>query len=152
MHRILFLILLIPLLAACDHGLEPGEFSGTGSISGTVFYTGKWPSPDSLQDLRFVALRFIPKDTSDFLQLNRMAISAGLQRNVDVDSFLVEEAEAGLYLYSGIAQQFESNLLSWRPVGLFEENDGFFSVAPGKTSEVTIHVDFGDLPIFPPDS
>ncbi|NQV74110.1 hypothetical protein HQ496_13400 [bacterium] len=137
-------------LSACDHGLEPPAFSGTGRIEGTIEYVGNWPSPDSLDDLRFVGMRFIPKDTSDFLQLNQMVISQGLQRNVDSDSFVIEDAATGFYVYSGVAQKFDSDLLSWRPVGLYTDDAGVFSVAPNQTTEIRLQVDFNHLPIFPP--
>ena len=136
--------------SACDHGLEPPAFSGTGRIEGIIEYAGTWPSPDSLDDLRFVGMRFIPKDTSDFLQLNQMVISQGLQRNVDTDSFVIEDAATGFYVYSGVAQKFDSDLLSWRPVGLYTGDAGVFSVAPNQTTEIRLRVDFNNLPIFPP--
>jgi len=145
------IILLLSLsLSACDHGLEPPDFSGTGTIVGTIEYVGPWPAIEELQDLRFVGMRFVPRDTSDFLQLNLMAISGGLKKQVDFDEFRVDEVTTGLYLYSGIAQKFDADLLSWRPVGLYTNDGGIFSVAPNQTTEIHIRVDFNNLPIFPP--
>lgn len=150
MKSALAILALFLSVSACDHGLEPPDFSGTGTILGTIEYVGEWPSPENLQDLRFVGMRFVPRDTSDFLQLNLMAISPGLKKNVTFDEFRVDEVTTGLYLYSGIAQKFDSDLLSWRPVGLYTNDAGVFSVAPNQTTEIHIRVDFDNLPVFPP--
>ena len=139
------------LFSACDHGLEPPAFSGTGRIEGTVEYTGTWPPLEELDDLRFVGMRFVPQDTSDFLQLNQMVISQGLDLHVDSDVFVIDEATTGFYLYAGVAQKFDSDLLSWRPVGLYTADGGVFSVAPNETTQIHLVVDFGNLPVFPPE-
>ena len=144
-------IALCLLLMSCDNGLEPPGEAGTGSIRGTIEYLGTWPAADSLQDLRFVAMRFVPQDTSDFLQLADMEISNGLNVNVETDTFIIPEAKSGLYVYSGIAQQFEANFLSWRPVGLYTDTAGIFSVSLGESTEINIRVDFNNVPVFPPE-
>jgi len=148
--RYLLLILFSLLLLSCDHGLEPPEDPGFGRIEGTVTYVGNWPPQEELQDLRFVAMRFIPQDTSDFFKLNEMEISAGLETNVDSDSFTLAAATSGTYFYSGIAQKFDSDLLSWRPLGLYTDNGGVFTVTSGETVSISFVVDFDDPPIFPP--
>ncbi|MFT4604699.1 MAG: hypothetical protein ACI9W4_001432 [Rhodothermales bacterium] len=137
--------------AGCDHGLEPPERAADGSIIGTVTYRGTWPPQSQFHDLRFVAMRFVPQDTLDFLQLNRMAISSTLAHGVTVDSFTISAVAPGVFLYSGIAQQQTSELLSWRPVGLFEDNAGLFSVEPGGETRIDLTVDFENLPVFPPE-
>ena len=150
MKRYLYIVGFWLCLVGCDHGLEPPAFSGTGRIEGTIEYTGSWPPLDSLDDLRFVGMRFVPKDTSDFLQLNQMVISPGLRRHVDSDAFVIEDAATGFYVYSGVAQKFDSDLLSWRPVGLYTTDAGVFSVAPDQTTFIHLIVDFDHLPVFPP--
>ena len=137
-------------ISGCDGGLAPPDVKPVGSISGSISYSGAWPSADSLQDLRFVAMRFVPVDTSDFLQLNQMEISPTLQFNVVSDSFLIQDVIPGPFFYSGVAQQFAEDLLAWRPVGLVNENGGLFEVTPGTRTHVTVHVDFSTLPPFPP--
>ncbi len=137
-------------MSGCDHGLSPPDQPPTGAIRGVVTYTGTWPPLSEVFDLRYVAMRFVPTDTADFLQLNRMAISDGLDYGVSSDTFLVPDVQTGGFLYSGIAQQFEDNILSWKPIGIYEENDGFFSVEQGRTTEVEIRVDFASPPVFPP--
>ena len=134
----------------CDHGLAPPDQPPTGAIRGVVTYSGTWPPLSEVIDLRFVAMRFVPTDTADFLQLNRMAISDRLDYDVSSDTFMVLNVRIGGFFYSGIAQQFEKNILSWQPIGLYEDNDGFFSVEQGRTTEINIHVDFSSRPPFPP--
>jgi hypothetical protein len=141
---------VVSLTTGCDHGLQPPGVEAKGSISGTVIYSGEWPPRSQVQDLRFVAMRFVPQDTLDFLQLNRMAISGTLRYGVASDTFSIRDVEPGVFLYSGIAQQQSTDILSWRPVGLLDGDGGFFSVEPASEQVVTIEVDFGNLPIFPP--
>ena len=145
------LSLVISIFLGCDQGFSPPEDHSPGAISGIVSYTGVWPSPDSLHDLRFVGMRFVPTDTTDFLQLNRMVFSERLAYNVSSDSFKIEDVAPGVFFYSGIAQQFSGDLLSWRPVGLYETDNGIFVVKAGETISVEIFVDFQDLPRFPPE-
>jgi hypothetical protein len=150
MRQILLIILPVVLIAACDHGLQPPADAGIGSIQGSIIYIGEWPPETELNDLRFVAMRFVPTDTADFFRLNEMEISAGLVTNVESGVFAINSAQVGTYFYSGIAQQFEDNLFSWRPVGLYTANGGIFSVSRGETVTISIVVDFQDIPIFPP--
>ncbi|MEQ9105203.1 MAG: hypothetical protein RIE53_10970 [Rhodothermales bacterium] len=131
----------------CDAGLEPPPEPGFGRLEVHVAYTGEWPPAQELRDLRFVALRFVPRDTTDLLQLNRMVISGRLDRNVPADTIALDMVPEGTYVYAGVAQQFSADLFAWRPVGLV---DGAFDVLPGAVTRVTTHVDFGSLPPFPP--
>jgi len=144
-----FLILTF-VLVGCDHGFEPPDKPSTGMIRATVTYTGTWPSLSEVVDLRFVAMRFVPQDTADFLQLNRMAISDRLNYGVDSETIVLTDVETGAFLYSGIAQQFTNDLLSWRPLGLYAENDGVFFVISDDTVRLAVEVDFSVPPPFPP--
>lgn len=148
--RILLLLALLLIYTGCDHGLEPPDALPLGSIRGTVTYVGPWPPRDSLNDLRFVALPFVPRDTLDlFRDLNQLVFSDRLAFNVPVDSidtFFVEGVPAQIYVYSGVAQQFTTNLFDWRPVGLAD----LFQVHPGVVTELSIFVDFNNIPPFPP--
>lgn len=145
-------MLLVALAASgaasgCTSGLEPPPEPGFGRIEVQISYVGAWPPAEEVRDLRFVALRFVPRDTTDLLQLNRMVISGGLARNVWADTVALEMVPEGTYVYAGVAQQFSADLFDWRPVGLVE---GSFDVLPNATSRVWANVDFGDLPPFPP--
>ena len=148
--RILLLLALLLIYTGCDHGLEPPDALPLGSIRGTVTYVGEWPPSDSLNDLRFIALPFIPRDTLDlFRDLNQLVFSDRLAFNVppgSIDTFFVEGVPAQVYVYSGVAQQFTTNLFDWRPVGLAD----LFQVRPREVTELSISVDFNNIPPFPP--
>ena len=148
----LVLMLLAGTLASsgCDPGLEPPPEPDAGAIEVIIDYEGAWPPPAELKDLRFVAMRFVPRDTADFLQLNRMAISDRLTFNVEADTVVLHDVQAGPYPYSGVAQQFAADLLAWRPVGLVTRDGGLIIVQPGETTTVSMLVNFDDPPDFPP--
>ncbi|GIV60475.1 hypothetical protein GQ464_017415 [Rhodocaloribacter litoris] len=144
------LYLLAAVLSGCDHGLAPPETPPAGAIRGVVTYTGTWPPRSEVRDLRFVALRFIPRDTTDLLQLNRMVFSETLAYGVPADTFFIDNVEAGTFPFSGVAQRFGTDPLAWRPVGLYRENGGLFQVRPGEVTELSLTVDFANPPPFPP--
>lgn len=149
----LALLLLMTVWVGCDGGLAPPDDQTPGAIRGVVTYSppDAWPPPDSLVDLRFVAMRFVPRDTADFLNLNALVFTPQrLALNVARDSFVIGGVAPGRFLYSGVAQRFSPDLLDWRPVGLYRANDGVFEVAPGETTFVAVTVDFRTPPPFPP--
>ncbi len=147
MRRLLPALLL--LASACDGGLEPPDTS-TGAIRATITYPplDQWPSADSLRDLRFVALRFVPRDTTDFFDLNRISFSDGLTRRVLADTIVLAGIPATFYPYAGVAQRFSPNVLDQRVVGVVP-GDGFL-VPRGDTVDVRVTVDFRSPPPFPP--
>lgn len=149
-HHWLLFALLVLAGPGCDAGLEPPEDAGTGTISGTITYVGGWPPAAELEDLRFIAMQFVPQDTTDFFRLNEMVISEQLPSNVTSHAFSVSTAPAGTYYYSGVAQKYGPDLLDWRPVGLVESNGGVFRVPRGGTVFVEVEVDFSNPPLFPP--
>jgi hypothetical protein len=143
--------ILTLLQAGCDRGLVPPEEPPVGSIRVTITYEShphSWPPEDSLQDLRFVAMRFVPRDTTDFLNLHRIVFSDRLEDNVPGEVILLDDIAVGAFLYSGIAQKYGPGLFAWRPVGLY---DGVFHVRAGETTEVPVNVDFRNPPPFPPE-
>lgn len=119
----------------------------TGVITGIVTYSGDWPSPDSLKDLRFVPLTFIPETPEDiFSEFSNLVFSEQLDFNTERDTFIVENVPNGKYIYNTIAQQF-GQVTDWRPVGLYKENGGII-IIDDDTVSITIHVDFENLPPF----
>lgn len=139
------------MVSGCDGGLVPPDSPPVGIIRGEVHYLGTWPPADSFNDLRFVALPFIPRDTADlFRDLTRLVFSESLPLNRDLDTFVVVDVPAGTYVYSGVAQQFSDDVLDWRPLGLVEDEGGIFVVRSGETTAVSVRVDFADMPPFPP--
>lgn len=147
------LVLVLAGVAGCDHGLSPPAEPETGAIRAYVEYVQvreDWPDVDSLADLRFVALRFVPRDTTDLLQLTRLVFSERLTYYAMRDTVIVGGVETGSFLYAGVAQKFGDDNFDWRPVGLVEENSGFFSVEADETTTVHVTVDFQNPPPFPP--
>lgn len=148
--------LLLLLAAACDPGLEPPETPAVGTVQGVVSYAGgpaAWPPDSAIHDLRFFALPFVPADTLDFFRdLNLLVFSEPLTERVAQEAFVVRSVPAGVYVYSGVAQQFSNDLLDWRPVGLYTGAGGVFEVRPGAITELALTVDFSNLPPFPPGS
>lgn len=146
-------VLAVVSLASCDHGLVVPDEETPGAIKGYVTYVHGgllWPPPSMLFDIRFVAMRFVPVDTADFLQLNRMEISNSLHVGVGRDSFLISDVAPGAFPYSGVAYRFSESIFDWKPVGLYEENEGVFTVRNGETTRVSVVVDFANPPVFPP--
>ena len=137
------------VVAGCDSGLSPPDEGPDGAITGTIEYRGAWPPPEAVVDLRFVALRFIPEDTTDFLQLNRMEVSPTLRYGVVADTFFIAGVAPGVFPFSGVARQATPDIFSWRPIGLYEEADGVVEVVGGMTARLHVVVDFDNPPDFP---
>lgn len=139
------------LLASCEGGLEPPteEPNPTGVITGIVTYSGEWPPADSLERLVFVPLKSEPQTAQDiFADIENLVFSQELNYFVERDTFTVEDVPNGVYVYNAVAQQYGPNLFAdWRPVGLYEENDGVI-IVQGDTTSITVHVDFNNLPPF----
>lgn len=136
-------------LLGCESAIAPPEELQAATIHGTVNYHGDWPSPDSVIDLRFVALRFVPVDTSDFLQLNRMEISSSLSYGVERDSFTMTGIKPGVFPFSGVARQVTTNIFSWAPIGLYEAASGVLELNEADVVNIVIDVDFNAIPPFP---
>lgn len=151
--HIRILLLLVLAATGCDHGIAPPSESDMGVIRAHITYVQapeNWPPSDSLFDLRFVAMRFVPRDTADLLQLNRLVFSDRLDENVPSATAIISGVEAGPFLYSGVAQKFGPDIFNWRPVGLVTENNGIFIVRAGETTDVSVVADFHNPPPFPP--
>lgn len=148
--KLLYCLIAGLVTTSCDHGLAPVDEEG--EIHVTITYEGEWPPDDEIYELRFVAMRFIPGSTSDFLRLNEMEVSDRLKTQVDQQSIILEEVRNGRFFYSGVAWQFSPNIFQdWRVLGLYKEGNGEFNVR-GDVVEIHVNVDFDDLPEFPPES
>ncbi len=147
-----FLCAILLIFLGCEGGLEPPQPAPpSGAIEGFVEYIGKWPSPDSLFDLRFVAFKTPPQSPADFFDLSNLVFSNRLTYYVDDDQFFIEDVDNDTYRYNVIAHQYGQVVTAnWRPVGLYRSNNGIFTVR-GDTIQISITVDFSDLPPFPPE-
>lgn len=149
------------LLSSCDSALAPpegdtprGAFQETGVIRGSVTYVGDWPPEDSLRSLVFVALPFVPQNAQQIIlsvTSGELAFDDDLEPFVREDSFFVDDVAPRAYVYNAVARQFGPILTEdWAPLGLYEEDGGTFVVEPGDTIDLSITVDFDNLPPFPP--
>ena len=141
------------LLAACDQGFAPPDEPPTGSIVVDITYENHpeaWPVSEDIYELLFVALRFVPKDTTDFLQLNRLVFSDRLQFHVAQQTVTLDNVAAGVYPYAGVAHKYGPELFEWRPIGLVEDNGGIIVVPAGEAARVSVSADFLNPPPFPP--
>ncbi len=155
MHHPWLPALILFLFVGCDNGLAPPDAPDHGSIHGTVSYEGPWPSDSTLLDLRFVALRIVPQSADDIIgefSKQRVVLSPGLNRPAEADTFSISSVTTGPYVYSGVAIQQSSNVFDWVPIGLYNDNAGIFQVLPNETTQIHIHVDFNNIPPFPPVS
>jgi hypothetical protein len=165
MRKIIFLAgMLMLILLACDHGLDPApqqQAAQVTGISGTIYFSN-WPPADSLYDLRIVAFRnFPPLDIFNEV-LNGQALvyppisgSEGLPFNVDSVAYTME-LETGEFKYITVAQQFGPVYTAdWRSAGQYDitPQDSLPSavmIESGVTLEhIDIYVDFDNLPIQP---
>ncbi len=136
-------------LAACDSSIRPPESTAPGFIRADITYVSDWPPANQFKDLRFVAMRFVPQDTTDFLQLNRLEFSEGLQYGVASQTVLLADVTLGTYPFAVVARQRTSDILSWEALGIYQEGEGFFRVNAAETTRVAVTVDFDNLPDFP---
>ena len=136
-------------VVSCDSAIEPPSDPAKGTIRGVIEYLSEWPPAEEIRDLRFVAMRFVPTDTADFLQLNRLEFSERLEYFVDDATIVLADVPAGTYPFAVVARQRTSDPLSWQALGIYEENNGVFVLSRDETVEVQITVDFDNLPDFP---
>ncbi len=144
-------LLIFGLFAGCDGGLAPPPPSPLAHIEGSIYYTGPWPPADSVRELRFVALRFVPQNALDLLlRFNELVFSDTLRRFVDYDTFRVtldlRGVVADTFYYSGIAWKFGPGLLDWRPLVVYDRP---IILRPGDRWLLVFEADFRRPASFP---
>ncbi len=138
-------------LVSCESAIAPPDQPQEGAIQADITYLNEWPPQSGFVDLRFVAMRFVPQDTADFLQLNLLEFSDRLAYGVESQSVLLTEVPAGSYPFAVVARQRTRDIFSWQALGIYEEDGevGVFRVNTGQTTTIEITVDFENLPDFP---
>jgi hypothetical protein len=165
--KMLWLVTLMMLCAACGQGLEP-EYRATdsmrGKFRGTITFRN-WPQPvpdslqpDSVRELLLVVYRTLPSSAT-FLDLTILADTIFLRRAFYKSTFEYErEIAVGTYQYIAVAQQFRGFVLdpnNWRPVGVYgggaDNLSGQTMTVRGNetTERVNIAVDFSRPLAFP---
>ena len=140
---------ILVVAGACESVIEPPAETIPGAIRAEITYVSAWPPANEFVDIRFVAMRFVPQDTTDFLQLNRLEFSNRLSYGVPSQSVVLPEVPVGAYPFAVVARQRTSDILSWEALGIYGEDGGVIQVAAGETSMVSVEVDFNSLPEFP---
>lgn len=159
-QKILLFIYLILILSSCDMGLAPKEPAKKAYISGEISYKGgidKWPSPDSILEIRLVAFKNYPlSDSSSILREltdgNAYFTPDTLPRFVEKSDYYLEINDPPVVLkYIAVAQRY-GNLFQWRVIGVYTETGDntkptTLIVNSGDSlKNINIEVDFLNLP------
>ncbi len=154
--KIIYVLYLLVMLYACDHGIAPKP-TQTG-ISGTIYYNN-WPPLEQIIMLKLVVFREFPPENIIEEVTNRRAVfypedlTTSLPLDVDSTFFLVE-MDTGSYQYIVVAQQY-GTLTQWLAVGQYDTTP--LDPLPTEImvyqdeilSNINIYVDFDSLPIQP---
>jgi hypothetical protein len=151
--NLLLILVFIVSVYGCDRdGLNPNVFQEPG-ISGTITFAGQLPPPDSLRDLRIVAVPYYPVDTT-FADLFDKIVNKGIIPFSE--GFSDKAASNGTisyhmnvrpqtYYYVAVVQLFGINFLQdWRVVGIYGYTAADPTPKPVVVREGTItdHIDF----------
>lgn len=156
----LFSLLVFFILTGCDEqGLNPNDVSEPG-FGGTISFVSKLPPPDSLKDLRIVAVPYFPVDT-----LFQPLIIKVIEGVIPFSENMISKADSGTtfsyemfvkpqtYYYLAVVQQYGIDVFSqWKVVGVFgyipsQINSKTIVVPDGKfVHGVNFTVDFYQLP------
>ena len=154
--------LILALLSSCDDGLGP--ISNPSGISGVLRFKN-WPRADSVQELRLVAFKQYPHDSTLLLleyALGRAAVyppigSTAFPKFLDSIpySFTTEHTtlQVDKYDYIVVAWRYGRNpLVDWRPAGVYTIEPSTFNPAPVRIllhriiPEINIECDFSNPP------
>lgn len=154
-------LLLTFCLLSCDGGLAPKPESEKSYLNVTLrFVNGiaDWPHEDSILAVRVVAFKKFPDSTgifADILSGNAYFTLASLPLFVDSSRFAFEITDSPTDLvYIAAIQQFDTLITSQRVIGLYNISDekhkpSTIRIEPGKHYDITIDIDFKDLPPMP---
>lgn len=164
---LLVLFAFLVLCSSCDKGLAPDPTGFTG-----VILFRNWPPADSILELRLVAFRKPPTDSSGLLAefINGNVViypyvgtpafpkydqSGNLVDSIRYTCILqgVTTLEPARYAYVALAWRYGSNLFAdWRPAGVYTNQPGTFTPAVLTVAKhdiitgVDILCDFHNLP------
>ena len=154
-------IIFFILFAGCDKGLAPlSDTVVSPGFGGTITYKSKFPPPDSLVDLRVVAVPYYPIESSFQNILNKVfsgeiayspnsLSTVGSGATIKYAMFVSPKT----YYYVAVMQQYGPSVFTqWRVVGIY----GYSTASPtpksvtvpdGKFIEgINMDVDFYNLP------
>jgi hypothetical protein len=164
--------LVLFVFPGCDKGLEP--IDNPSGFSGTIRFRN-WPTPDNVYELRLIAFKEFPRDSSGILQLllqNKLDVYPPLgspafkkfdssgTRHVDSIQYSFTTQGTTLkvanYEYIVVGWRYSAtNLFAWRPAGLVAIAPNSFEPKPLRVllhkiaTNVDIEVDFSNPPPTP---
>jgi hypothetical protein len=143
------LVLFAFIVASCNKGLEPEEVLPEGTLIVNILYNSDWPESADIVDFRFVGFKFQPQSEADFVRINEMLISDPLTYGVTNQTLIFEDIPNQRYYMGAIAWQYGPNVFAdWRAAAIYTGGNGQFTIE-GNTVEITLTVDFNNLPDFP---
>ena len=157
--RIYLLAVCVVGLFGCDKGISPIE--SPSGFGGTITYVSAPPSPDSLMDLRIVAVPYYPVDTVVETLIQKLFSGAipysGTLLPVTIDSGKTQTYQfllrPGVYKYVAVVQQYGVLILQdWRVIGIYGYSPsspfpGSVTVSAGRIQTgIDFIVDFKNLP------
>ncbi|MCS7000249.1 MAG: hypothetical protein RML15_08290 [Bacteroidota bacterium] len=154
-------IVLVLVFSGCDGGLDPTALPPEAIISGRLLVRGgkeTYPPPDSLRDLRVVAFRTIPRDSSVIAAV--LSGQAYFTQTPVIDSthytitipFGENTPEPLRLEYIAVAQLYGPNLFGdWRVVGVYATDTLWtpraLTVSRGeRRTDIDITIDFRNPP------
>jgi hypothetical protein len=165
MRTTLLVTLFILIVPGCDTGLSP--LNEPAGFSGVVRFKN-WPPADSVRELRVVAFKSYPSDSTGIVNalLAGDAVvypaigSTGLPFYVDSVSYSFTTKGTTLqvetYDYVALAWRYGVNsFVDWRPAGVYTTTPGSFDPAPVHVllhkiaTNIDINVDFSNPPPTP---
>lgn len=158
--RILFSITILFLIISCDGGLEPPKESDKSFLNGTIRFvkgTENWPPQDSLFGIRAAAFKAMPDSNIIGAILSGDAYFTGSSLPFYQDSlnfsFDITDAPVNL-VYIVAVWQYTDDILSQRVIGVYttsgdKTQSSQLMIEKGQTYNITIDVDFDDLPPMP---
>ncbi len=149
--KLLRSVILLVFLAGCDKGLEPtSDIEPEGNLIVNITYEGDWPPPEAFLEYRFVGFDFFPEEVTDILfNLENLIISEERPlHGVESETIVFENISNRTIIYSALAWQHGPNIFEdWQAAG---ETREVYTIE-GNTVEIDLHVDFDNLPPFPPE-
>lgn len=156
-------VLILSLNGCGEQGLNPDTYQEPG-FSGAMNFTGRIPPPDSLIDVRIVAVPYYPVD-STFAELFDKIVTKGIipfsenMKEKVLPSSTVEylfSVKPQIYYYVAVVQQYGPNPLQhWKVVGVYGYSPSHphpvpVTVVDGvMTDGIDFTIDFYNVPIQP---
>ena len=162
MHRTVLGMIFILLCSGCDTGMSP--LNEPAGFRGVIRFKN-WPPPDSVLELRLVAFKAFPTDSSSILSALLLGYAVvyppvGTQgfpffQDSIAYSFTTKGTtlQVDNYAYVALAWRYGTNFFAdWRPAGVYTTRPGTFDPALVRVllhkiaRNIDIDVDFRNLP------